>query len=264
MKKCLPGPSARTIFDGESRGRRMNNIPAANLHNDDTPSYQCDVRSYLSLLSGYLAEADKKLESHALSAINHARRKAMESAISAERRILRQKNRIAYLERLAITDELTGLLNRRGFQGELARILSTARRYNENGVLIYVDMDGFKPVNDTYGHLAGDQVLKKVACILRENIRETDYAGRLGGDEFAVLLTRIKWQDGLTLAEEIDRRMNSSFTTWQGHRIALSASLGFLPYGPNDTEHDLLLKADDAMYKTKRLRADTNYQQATI
>ncbi len=241
----------------------MNNILETSFQNDDNSSSHCDVLSYLSLLYGYIDEANEKMGSPASPDIRNARIKALKSAIRAERRMLKQKDRIAYLERLAITDELTGLLNRRGFQGELTRILSTASRYNENGVLIYVDMDGFKPVNDTYGHLAGDEVLKKVACILLENIRETDYAGRLGGDEFAVLLTRIKWQDGLTLAEEIDQRVNSSFTTWRGNRIALRASLGFLPYGPKDTGQDLLLRADNAMYKTKRLRADMIRQQAT-
>ncbi len=219
--------------------------------------------SRVSLLAGFLYEAGKSAGNGHTVAHYQARKMALKAALSAERRISDQSRRIAYLERLAITDELTGLLNRRGFQGELQRILGAARRYQEHGVLIYVDLDGFKPVNDTYGHAAGDEVLKKVARILQENVRDTDHAGRLGGDEFAVLLTRTKWKDGLTLAEEIDRRMNCSFITWQGRRIELRASLGFLPYGPGDTERDLLVKADDAMYKTKRLRADMNRQPAT-
>ncbi len=182
---------------------------------------------------------------------------AVRAMAKAERTMLKQKRRIAHLERLVNTDELTGILNRRGFQAELRRVLADAGRYGANGVLVCMDIDGFKLVNDTYGHAAGDEVLKKVACILQENTRRTDYIGRLGGDEFAVLLTRLRWQDGLARAGKIDLIINSSFAVWRERQIALKASMGFLPYGPNDKEHDLLVNVDGAMYETKRLREGT-------
>lgn len=183
-------------------------------------------------------------------------REAMEAAIRAEREVASLTQRVAYLEKLAMTDELTGLLNRRGFQDELSRVLSSASRYGEQGVLVYVDLDGFKPINDTYGHLAGDEVLIRVAQLLGENTRATDYVGRLGGDEFAILLTRTDWDGGLIRAELLEKLLNSSFVSWDGRMIAIRASFGLQGYGAHDNAFDLLGRADQAMYETKRLRSD--------
>ena len=181
---------------------------------------------------------------------------ALYAALETERLLAEQQERIAHLEKIALTDELTDTLNRRGFLAQLQNTLSSATRYKENGVLVYVDLDGFKPVNDTYGHAAGDEVLRQVARVLHGNIRDCDYVGRLGGDEFAVLLTRSTWEDGLKRAETLERTLNGTFVGWNGRMIALRASFGIQAYGPRDDEHDLLSRADDAMYKTKRLRAN--------
>lgn len=180
---------------------------------------------------------------------------ALDTAKAVERHITRLQKRIAELECLADTDELTGLLNRRGFTSELQRTLANASRYEEEGVLIYIDLDGFKPVNDSYGHTAGDEVLKQVARSLKENIRDTDYVGRLGGDEFAVLMTRTTWENGLTRAEIIDHQLNSMIVNWHNRMIAIAASLGLQTYGANDEGLDLIHRADQTMYKTKRMRS---------
>lgn len=188
---------------------------------------------------------------------------AVSTVMKAEKRIVEQSKRIAYLERLAMTDELTSLLNRRGFINQLHHSLATARRYQEKGVLIYVDLDNFKPINDTYGHAAGDQVLTHVAKVLMANVRDTDYVGRMGGDEFAVLLTRSTLRDGVKRAEALDHTLNTSAARWRGRRIPFRASLGFLGYGPEDNGKDLLARVDNAMYKTKRLRARPMEERAS-
>jgi len=180
---------------------------------------------------------------------------ALNAAREAEIKHAEMARRIAELEQLSLTDELTGLLNRRGFLAEMKRALAQASRYDEHGVLVYVDLDGFKPVNDTHGHQAGDEVLKRVAEIMCANVRDTDYVGRLGGDEFAFLLVRTSWQSGLHKAETMERLLNSAFIDWLGQRVAIRASLGFQCYGPDDESQDLLNRADDAMYRTKKLRA---------
>ncbi len=187
---------------------------------------------------------------------------ALTAAIDAERRLAEQDKRLEALERLAKTDELTGLLNRRGFQAELRRAVSAAGRYDERGMLIYVDLDGFKPINDTYGHTAGDEVLRRVAGILRDNVRETDSVGRMGGDEFCVLLTRTSWKDGLARAQSLDRSLNNAYVSWRGRMIAVRASLGIHAYGSKDVGDDLLDRADDAMYVTKRIRAGSRQARA--
>jgi diguanylate cyclase (GGDEF)-like protein len=195
--------------------------------------------------------------------------RALEAAKTVDQLVSHLQGRIAELEKLAETDELTGLLNRRGFNSQLQRALSNACRYDEQGVLIYIDLDGFKPINDTYGHAAGDEVLCQVANQLHETIRDTDYVARLGGDEFAVLLTRTTWENGLSRAELIEKQLNSTIVNWQGRMIAVAASFGLQIYGAKDEGLDLLGKADEAMYKTKRLRSDlggntSNGRRATL
>ena len=181
---------------------------------------------------------------------------AVSEAVGAEQRLADLRERIAELEALAVTDPLTGLLNRRGFASELARARAGASRYNEHGALVFIDLDGFKPVNDTYGHAAGDHVLKRVAQTLADNVRATDRAARLGGDEFAVLLPRTRRDDGLVKTEALDRLVNGLTVDWHGRLIAVRASFGFQTFGPGDDGLDLLGRADAAMYAAKRLRAD--------
>lgn len=181
---------------------------------------------------------------------------ALGAAHAAETRIAELQQRVAELDRLAVTDELTGLLNRRGFEAEINRALAAAQRYQEAGVLIYVDLDGFKRINDTHGHAAGDEVLRQVARILMENVRHSDHVGRLGGDEFVLLFPRTAREDGLKRSDIIERLLNSTLVNWQGHTIALRASLGFQPFGLIADGRRLLHLADHSMYQTKRRRAE--------
>jgi len=179
---------------------------------------------------------------------------ALTAAVGAERRIADLNRRISDLERVAITDELTGLLNRRGFEAELAQALALARRYNEPGVLVYVDLDGFKLVNDTYGHGAGDEVLRRVARLLSGAVRATDFVGRLGGDEFAVLLVRTSWNGALIRLRAIRRLLDPAVIDLDGRTIAVRASLGVEVYGGEDEGVQLMGRADRAMYAAKRDR----------
>ncbi len=205
--------------------------------------------------------ADCLAQSGALGGLGdvHAHLEAAGDALAAARETENRQawmaGRIAELEQLSMTDELTGLLNRRGFQAEMKRVLARAGRYNERGVLIYVDLDAFKPINDTFGHPAGDAVLQMVAGIMSENVRDTDCIGRLGGDEFAVLLVRTSWRAGLDKAEIIKRLLNDASVVWRRRIIGIRASLGFQCYGSDTDCRELMDKADDAMYRTKKLRS---------
>lgn len=184
-----------------------------------------------------------------------AAQNVLRAALQQERILAQQTARLAELEKAVDTDILTGLLNRRGFEAELSRILSSAQRFNEEGVLVYIDLDAFKPVNDTYGHAAGDEILRRVGAILRDNVRKTDSIGRVGGDEFAVVLTRTGHQNGIRCAKGLDTLLNTAHITWQGQEIPLRASLGYQAYGPHDDGAELLHRADTAMYRCKRSRA---------
>lgn len=214
-------------------------------------------------LAGCLAEStspDAATKAGRCEDWGNAAQSALAAAQAAERLIAEQMERLAHFEQLAVTDELTGLLNRRGFQGEIKRTMLGARRYKEKGVLIFVDLDGFKPINDTHGHAAGDEILRTVAGLLTDNVRPTDAVGRLGGDEFAILLTRTSWENGLKRAEVFDELINGAEADWEGVSIPIRASLGFQTYGPNDDLEKILKSADDAMYATKRARAEADPQ----
>lgn len=165
-----------------------------------------------------------------------------------------QEKRIGELENLATTDALTRVLNRRGFEESLSHELSVARRHGVGGVLIFVDLDEFKPVNDTFGHAAGDEVLLTVANLLRGHIRDTDYIGRLGGDEFAILLPRSNKRNGVKRAEDLDRKLNNAYASWDNNQIPIKASCGVHMYAANAEVKQLLEAADAAMYKIKQER----------
>jgi len=207
-----------------------------------------------------LADLVEKSHGHPIPAASPARREVAELAVAAavdtETKLRELERRIAALERLAVTDPLTGLLNRRGVRRALQGTLSAARRYGEQGVVISIDLDGFKFVNDTYGHAVGDKVLKQVARILSEGVRETDSVGRVGGDEFVVILTRAPWEDGLKRARILESQLNSTAVNVDGRTIMVRASCGTQTYGSEDDAPTLLDRADNEMYRRKRTKAD--------
>lgn len=170
---------------------------------------------------------------------------------AAERLIAEQQDRIDSLEAMNATDELTGLLNRRGFQDALARELAAGKRLGTGGVLVMVDLDGFKAINDTYGHLAGDHYLQQVARALKAAVRAHDVVARLGGDEFVVLLTRVDADQGLARAAALADRINAKDCTWQRTRLPLRASFGAEPFEAGDKQADILRRADIRMYAVK-------------
>jgi len=165
-----------------------------------------------------------------------------------------QAQRISYLEELATSDELTKILNRRGFEAELKLILARARRSDEQGALVYIDLDDFKPVNDTYGHAAGDEVLREVARTLLEQTRDMDVVGRLGGDEFAVILVNADRDNALRRAETLNNSLNEASISWEGQTLAIQASFGLQTYQSDDEAPGLLRSADAAMYKIKQIK----------
>jgi diguanylate cyclase (GGDEF)-like protein/PAS domain S-box-containing protein len=151
------------------------------------------------------------------------------------------------LQRLAERDDLTGLLNRRRFEEQLTQQLARCKRHDECAALAMIDLDGFKRLNDTQGHAAGDRVLRAVAAGLSERVRETDTVARLGGDEFAVLLV------GADDVSDIAAWLAAAATVGTG-RSGVSASVGVTELHPGDTPDEALARADHEMYEIKRAR----------
>ncbi len=176
---------------------------------------------------------------------------ALSYATEAEQRIIELNARVAHLENMTLADELTGLLNRRGFDAVLRRNLLSAARYDEAGILAYLDLDRFKKVNDEHGHSIGDEALRAVGRYLQQSIRATDYAARLGGDEFAILFVRAQQIPARERARQLVRGLNKLVIPASAGPIAIHASLGLASYDATSDATELLDRADRAMYADK-------------
>ena len=154
---------------------------------------------------------------------------------------------------LAEHDALTGLINRHKFQEELMRQVSYAARYQHKGVLLFLDLDQFKYINDSYGHQTGDEVLIQVASRLKRALRTTDILGRLGGDEFGVILPECGELDAKTTARNLLETLSSGEILVPGAiSTRISASIGMIQYPqPEQSPSELLASADAAMYMAK-------------
>jgi diguanylate cyclase (GGDEF)-like protein len=162
----------------------------------------------------------------------------------------RQANEM--IAHMAEHDSLTGLLNRRRFQKELDKWGQYALRYQRNAALIFIDLDKFKFVNDTYGHHAGDQYLTAVSDLLSAALRTSDTVARWGGDEFAVLLPETDREAAIEVANKLLRLFNEAKFTILGHELYPSASIGMALFPDHGSDFDaLIVYADAAMYEAK-------------
>jgi diguanylate cyclase (GGDEF)-like protein len=176
---------------------------------------------------------------------------------------LRQRNSelegmLTRTERLAMTDALTGVYNRRRFTEMLRREWATARRYKHSLSLLLLDVDHFKAVNDGDGHAAGDEVLKNVAMIISSAIREVDVCARYGGDEFVLLLPHTTAQNAAVVADRVREKLARARATWSGAASAVSLSVGVATSDDATLVNpdELLEVADRALYEAKRQGRD--------
>ncbi|HEX2953650.1 MAG TPA: GGDEF domain-containing protein [Bacillota bacterium] len=169
----------------------------------------------------------------------------------------------AELRETALTDPLTGLLNRSGFNGMARKRLERAMRESHCFGLLYLDVDNFKLINDRFGHLLGDDVLKEIAQLLRTAIRGQDNACRLGGDEFAIIADADEEQLNL-ISERIERSFLQRFRLRPTTRI-LGISIGMAVWHPGDPLHinQLINQADTAMYQSKKRNKVVGYPSVT-
>ena len=155
------------------------------------------------------------------------------------------------LQELARIDPLTGAMNRRAFFTELSTRLAQARRHGDRGVLLYLDLDNFKAINDGYGHAAGDAVLRRVAEILRDGVRATDLVGRIGGDEFVVWLDRVATVDQGARIAALQMAIAAAAADYPMAKD-FGASVGVVGTDGAADPEELLVVADAAMYAAKR------------
>src|SRR6266478_8703943 len=162
--------------------------------------------------------------------------------------------RIDELEASADTDFLLDIPNRRGFERELNRAVAYIKRYHATAALIVLDVDRLKPINDAFGHAAGDQVLKAIVKTLLGHVRSSDVMGRLGGDEFALLLWNLSETDAKAKAAALEEAIDHLTFVFRGSTIAAGASAGVAVLGTHAEAARALEEADSAMYVRKAQR----------
>jgi diguanylate cyclase (GGDEF)-like protein/PAS domain S-box-containing protein len=174
--------------------------------------------------------------------------------VQVVRDITERKNLEETLRNSSLKDDLTGLFNRRGLLKQAAPYFDFARRQKENLLLLFIDLDGMKRINDEFGHNEGDNALINTAAILNRSFRSTDIIARLGGDEFTVLVTDLNAskEDAITRLNENLKAYNASET--RGHKLAFSIGVATLEQERMTCFEELLEQADQAMYEQKRMK----------
>ncbi|MDO8876092.1 MAG: diguanylate cyclase [Pseudolabrys sp.] len=164
------------------------------------------------------------------------------------------ERKIAELETRADVDPLLDILNRRGFERELSRSLAYVQRYGTPAALMFIDLDGFKAVNDLHGHAAGDALLKAVASGLRANVRASDVVARLGGDEFGVLMWNVDADRAAAKATDLETLIANVRADHGPASLSVGASAGAVPLSPGAGVAAVIDAADKAMYARKKGR----------
>ena len=162
--------------------------------------------------------------------------------------------RVEELKASADTDFLLDILNRRGFERELNRSIAFIKRYHASGALVVLDVDRLKPINDEFGHAAGDQVLKAIVAALLREVRTSDVVGRLGGDEFAVLLWNLSETDARAKAASLEEAVDLLSFVFRGRTVKSGASAGVAVLDSHSDPRKALEEADSAMYVRKAQR----------
>ena len=173
------------------------------------------------------------------------------TGIAIENARLHQK-----VQEMALTDSLTGINNRCCFNEKLTQEIGRVRRYGNTACMLMMDVDDFKTINDTFGHVTGDRVLRSIADILAQCVRESDMLARFGGDEFVVLMPHAKEADGLRLAGRIQERIDDWNSRESTDGVKLGMSIGVYEAGPESIDR-ILLEADRQLYRCKRERKKT-------
>lgn len=184
---------------------------------------------------------------------NESQRSALHDLASLVISALENRQRANQLGHLAMTDHLTGLANRVQFERTLNSEMAYARRTGESFTVFYMDLDGFKKVNDTFGHAAGDEVLCEVGLRMMEQVRADDLLARLGGDEFGVFMRPSPEGTAESLAKRIREAVSTPITLSSGEQVNVGISIGIATYTDSiDSMAKLLATADKALYEAKR------------
>jgi diguanylate cyclase (GGDEF)-like protein len=166
-------------------------------------------------------------------------------------KVAQLQERVDQLDRLAHQDTLINLPNRRGFMREFERLIARVGRYGDSAAMLFVDLDGLKMINDTFGHRAGDEALIQVADLLSKGVRRSDVVARIGGDEFGILLENADDQSAHDTATRLVDLICASELVYEGEGLPLSVAIGVGLIKADDTTDEVIARADVEMYRRK-------------
>ena len=223
-----------------------------------------DVRDATEL-DALKANVDAKLDA-LLQDVDHARssREQQEEETSSRMRSMIERIQVMEVEaqtfrkhldeqrQRAMLDNLTGMANRAGLQKRMEEEFDRWRRYGGDLLLAVLDVDHFKSINDRFGHLAGDKVLRLIAQQLSGRLRKTDFIGRFGGEEFVLLMPGTTVQQGALVLDELRRGIEQCPFHFKAERVTITISMGFTQFRPDDTLEETFERADQAMYQAKQ------------
>jgi diguanylate cyclase (GGDEF)-like protein len=169
-----------------------------------------------------------------------------------ESELVAAKTKVAELESKIETDPLLDILNRRGFERELGRALVFAQRYQSSNAIVFIDLDNFKTINDRFGHLAGDTVLKLVTAAIVRELRASDIVARFGGDEFAILLWNVSEANARRKAQALEHMIAALEFYCSGESLSVGASAGLAMLKETDACNEVMARADASMYARKQ------------
>jgi diguanylate cyclase (GGDEF)-like protein len=169
--------------------------------------------------------------------------------------ITKLQSKVQQLDQLAHLDPLIGLPNRRGFMRQLEGLISRVKRYGDHGAMLFVDIDGLKGINDTHGHLAGDEALIRVSQVLVGGVRSGDCVARLGGDEFGIILEHADEAIAGETAARLVERIAACEFSHDGAPLPLSVAIGVGIISAEDDPDAIMARADEAMYLKKSAAA---------
>lgn len=235
------------------------NMPSFDSEDALTLAKQQDPNTPFILVSGSIGE-EIAVEAMRSGAHDYVMKGNLTRLLPAIERELREaENRRAHqaaedtIRHMAYHDSLTGLVNRGEFERRLEGAVESARKSTENHALLYIDLDQFKLVNDSCGHLAGDQLLRRITRRLQAGIRESDTLARLGGDEFGVLLKNCRPDRAHQIAQNLLESVKNYHFIWEDRTFKVGASIGLVGVSADETVQSLLSMADMACYTAKDL-----------
>ncbi len=223
---------------------------------DDTAEYGSNLDEHASQLrKTETLAAIQKVEQLLLQEVERMKNSTtnyQQQLDSAQQKLKEQEQILEKLSRDANTDFLTQVYNRAAFDRRLNEEFARYKRYGHIFSIILMDLDHFKDINDTYGHLAGDRVLRALASVLSEEKRASDFLARYGGEEFALILPGTDSKSAMVVAEKLRKKVETTTFRYENYSIHTSLSAGVTTVLPEDqTPTDVLKRADDATYEAK-------------